>query len=315
MALNCLLRQIRLNNFNKIKRTLDYNPNFIRDVDKFDESICDACMYGNKLIVELIIQNGANVHNGALYSASISGHIEIVIMLLNMGVNVNEPIYNNETSLFGASRFGHVEIVVLLIERGADVHAFNDNNETVLFVACRYSNIDVIKTLISNGGETDLMTRDKFGRYPIHHACMYGRKNVVELLIKHNPLLVNVVDYRRRSPLHYACQNGHVEIVNILINSGAKINIVDKYRRSPIYYIQHPTHDKSFMIDNIVFNDRRSWAIRKKIKEMLENAQRIERKKQLTLKQLCYLICIQNKMDISEIPKNIVDECEQSLKN
>lgn len=79
-----------------------------------------ACQRGNKEIVELLIENGADVNHSeesefytALMTASHHGHANIVRLLLKHGADVNAEDDYNATSLTRAAGAGHLEIVRL----------------------------------------------------------------------------------------------------------------------------------------------------------------------------------------------------------
>ena len=85
-----------------------------------------ASYFGNKGVVEFLLNAGADVHTSndyALHWASLNGHKDVVEFLLNAGADVH---VNNDIALRWASRQGHKEIVELLLKAGADVHARDD---------------------------------------------------------------------------------------------------------------------------------------------------------------------------------------------
>jgi ankyrin repeat protein len=65
-----------------------------------------------------------------MYWACREGHVEIVKMLIEAGVEVNYDVtYENEECnfyLYWACRMGHTEIVKMLIEAGVDIHPNNE---------------------------------------------------------------------------------------------------------------------------------------------------------------------------------------------
>ena len=83
----------------------------------------EAAYHGHLDIVLLFLERGMNIHgphdygNGALRDASSQGHIEIVELLLNNGLYIN---YQNGSILSVALGGGHLKVVRLLLERGVD---------------------------------------------------------------------------------------------------------------------------------------------------------------------------------------------------
>ena len=78
----------------------------------------------------------------------------------------------------------------------------------------------------------------------LSNACMEGHYEVVELLLTHKNIDVNINDtYEGTSPLYGACKNGHEEVVRLLLSHPAievnQVNQVDKVRTdfgpTPLY--------------------------------------------------------------------------------
>jgi ankyrin repeat protein len=85
----------------------------------------NAAGFGNKEVVELLLQRGADVNaktqSGwtALMSAALSGQTEITKILLDAGADPNaKDVVKNETAADIAKEKGHAELVTLLKQRG-----------------------------------------------------------------------------------------------------------------------------------------------------------------------------------------------------
>lgn len=81
------------------------------------------------------------------------------------------------TPLKMAVRNGHVDVVSALIHHGARV------DSELLCDACRFQHIDVMARLIDGGADVNAPTR--FTPFPLTCAVFGGRKDLVELLLRH----------------------------------------------------------------------------------------------------------------------------------
>lgn len=81
--------------------------------------------------------------------------------------------------MIDATLSGHYEVVKLLIEHGADVNARKGTYNTVeipLMYAVQYERFDIAKLLIDNGA--DVNTKDNDGKTPLMIATQSGLTNV-----------------------------------------------------------------------------------------------------------------------------------------
>jgi hypothetical protein len=90
--------------------------------------ICIASSYGQLKVVQLLVENGADVntpselHGPPLVAASAAGHKSIIRFLLENGADVNARGGRYGSALHAALAEGCEQIVQLLIKHGADVN-------------------------------------------------------------------------------------------------------------------------------------------------------------------------------------------------
>ncbi|XP_046358515.2 uncharacterized protein LOC124136592 isoform X2 [Haliotis rufescens] len=184
-----------------------------------------ACKGGHVEIVKLLVENGLDVSqsdydNTALESACEGGDVEIVKLLLENGLDVS-PSYYGGRALCSACKGGHVEIVKLLLENGQDVsHSYYGNR--ALESACEGGHVEIVKLLLENG--LDVSQYDCCGR-ALEIACEGGHVEIVKLLVE-NGLDVSQYDCCGRA-LEIACEGGHVEIVKLLVENGLDVSQYD----------------------------------------------------------------------------------------
>jgi ankyrin repeat protein len=158
----------------------------------------------------------------------------MVELLLNSGANLEcwEGIYpriNNNEALYIASSEGHVEIVQLLLERGINIDtelAFG-SGKNALHIASYRGHHEVVKLLLDRGANVNM--NDYYGENALHYAtdqnmwsCGYYFEIVMMLLDK--GIDINMVDNEGYIPLHYAAKSGHTGIVKLLLDAGSKIH-------------------------------------------------------------------------------------------
>ena len=103
-------------------------------------SLFIASQEGHLKVVELLLLNGANIHDketsqgmSSLFIASQEGHLDVVELLLSNGANIHDKdIFDGSTSIIIASQEGHASIVELLLCEGANAHDETDDGDTCL---------------------------------------------------------------------------------------------------------------------------------------------------------------------------------------
>ena len=76
----------------------------------------------------------------ALFEACFHGHLEIVELLLNNGADIEVKTDRGETPLLKACRQGHLSITKLLLDGGANIVDYNEEDWNPLHEACSRGN-------------------------------------------------------------------------------------------------------------------------------------------------------------------------------
>lgn len=132
------------------------------------------CMNNNLAMVSYLVDKGLDLKKygrHALIFSAIFGHIEIVKVLVENGVDVNAPSFasgglSSDAALRYAANNGHIEVVKYLLMNGADVHAPDDayqkdedtyktqfHFEDALRSAARKEDEAMVRVLIENGAD------------------------------------------------------------------------------------------------------------------------------------------------------------------
>lgn len=70
---------------------------------------------------------------------------------------------------------------------------------------------------------TDPTMRNNKFETPLDLAALYGRLEVVKLLLCAHPNLLSC-NTKKHTPLHLASRNGHLSVVEVLLDAGMDIN-------------------------------------------------------------------------------------------
>ena len=92
---------------------------------------------------------------------------------------------------------------------------------TALHHACSYGRADVVKTLIDVGG-IDVNQTNKEGITALHEACENGYVDVVEILLNAKDIDVNITNQNGLSALDIAREEEEDDIVELLLRKGVK---------------------------------------------------------------------------------------------
>jgi hypothetical protein len=141
--------------------------------------------------------------------------------------------YDGDRPLAFAAATGHLGVVLLLIERGANINATGDGGNTALHWTAVQGHEEVVALLLEKGAHAN--TRDNYGRTPLMLACVNGHLGVVKVLVQHmgGQGLADRSNASGRTVLHFAACLGHEEVVRCLLLAGADPTITENRGRTP----------------------------------------------------------------------------------
>ncbi|KAF8916800.1 hypothetical protein CPB85DRAFT_252669 [Mucidula mucida] len=187
--------------------------------------------------------NNLDIDNySPLVYAVLRGCRECVEVLLDHGDVPAQPTTpgGDLIPLSLASQSGHVDIVLLLLQRGAKCLS-NSNGEYPMHLAAREGHAAVCTILLQQEGWD---TPDKYHEWtPLFHAARYGHDACVAVLLEAH-CRVFITDELGHLPVHYAAWYGHHKCLNQLLRASARIPAIAEIVAMPDF---SPSQDQSFI--------------------------------------------------------------------
>ncbi|GAB6023007.1 hypothetical protein CHUAL_007098 [Chamberlinius hualienensis] len=227
------------------------------------------CKSGNRIIVQLFLNNGAHVEDVfedtdfAFFNSEIK---ELVTMLHSLfyytksKINITELIShadqlslalksrnsNGESILHQSSRLAPF-ILKQLVDNGADINAVDKYGNTALHCAIRHKDVSLIVAFVDCGASVN--AKNFKGITPLMECnldfftCKYLISKGAE---------VNAKDMEGKTFLMKAVIEGWDNIVVLLLDSGANINIADIYGKTANSYVNKGNFRSRKLISNIL---------------------------------------------------------------
>lgn len=226
---------------NKIDKNLDLSPLHL------------AASLGQNKIVNLLIQNGANVNikntidATPLMLASFNNHVETINILIMSGALINEKDKRNYNALMYASEAGSFYASEFLFDFGIknnivsidgktayDLALENGHEKIAELLTKRFNHlIDAIvennavkvKMLIDEGANVNSL--DSKGSSALLRAVERGNKEIVKMILDTGKCNIEQSDSSGATALMWAVELNYLDITEILLNKGASYNKKD----------------------------------------------------------------------------------------
>ncbi|KAG6481280.1 ankyrin repeat-containing protein ITN1-like [Zingiber officinale] len=147
-----------------------------------------------------------------------------------------------ETQVTGTP--GDAEFVSEVAEiRAAMANEANEMGETALFIAVEKGFLDVVVELLKYSDRESLSRKNRSGFDALHVAAREGHKEIVQLLLDHDPDLIKTLGQSNVTPLITAVMRGHTEIVKLLLEQDVSLIEMSKTNgKSALHFAARQGH-------------------------------------------------------------------------
>ena len=161
----------------------------------------------------------AAAQDDRLVAAAASQDREVVLTLLDEGVDVNAARADGTTALLWAAHWDDADLAQRLLAAGADVNAADDRGVTALERAAENASLAMVETLLAAGADATVARES--GLTPLMTAARTGNADVVRALIGVGANVNGTVTATRSTALMWAVSESHDETIRLLLPAGA----------------------------------------------------------------------------------------------
>jgi len=153
-----------------------------------------------------------------LHQAALSGNVEQVNALVNLGINVDVKDKSGRTALHMATAKRQLGVIRILGSLGTNVDSKDNSGETALHVAASVGFKDGVVKLIEMGANVEVQS--VLGA-PLHCAAKFGHIDVVKVLVFLGANIESANSFGMTA-FHIATHFEKNDVANELIQMGAK---------------------------------------------------------------------------------------------
>mmetsp|Transcript_7562 Transcript_7562/g.9108 ORF Transcript_7562/g.9108 Transcript_7562/m.9108 type:complete len:158 (-) Transcript_7562:332-805(-) len=125
---------------------------------------------------------------------------------------------NSHEAFVAAARNGDLVSIIRFLREGVDVNATSLKGDTALFWAACEGHTKIVKLLLDQDRiDVNMKTKNNIEWTPLMAASVYGKGNIVQLLLKHPDINVNITDRNRKPAIFLASEEGNLDIVRTLL--------------------------------------------------------------------------------------------------
>ena len=145
--------------------------------------------------------------------------------------------FKGSSDLLSAAKSGNLERVIYELANGADINYRTRDYDynSPLRQACYYEHVDIVNELLSHK-EIDVNIRDYYQRTPLIVICKLGIESyILEALLNYPNIDVNAQDYEGKTSLYYAARVNHPKTVQALLkHPNIDVNLASNDNTTPL---------------------------------------------------------------------------------
>jgi ankyrin repeat protein len=266
---------ILLGRASHIETLIECNSSLIDEEDVDGKNpLYVAADIGHQHIISLLIRNKADI-NKALYLAIKNDNTDILQNLINKKSSLNNKDIYNQSMIHFSAQLNSIKSLIMLIEIGANINLKNNNGDTALNIALKFENNEAAKILIKN--KADLMLKNNNQQSALYIAAQNEMTELFPLIASNSKILneslqlaINsncttvlaiLLDYANKNSAKYqikdnlfslAAKIGNVDIMMILIGKKTYLDQSDIYHRSALHFaVENDKYDVAkILIEN-----------------------------------------------------------------
>lgn len=206
-------------------------------------------------VASLLSKNSIDLNNESLFMdlplfvAVDKGNYEMVELLVDNGADINKQVLRSYSNVLELAILNSPEMIDTLIDRGYKINTKNSRGDNALTFALKFNcNINTVKSLIEHG--IDLKFRDDYNTNYLHFAAQAGSKEIYDYLLTFLTDAEKEKNIDNETVLHFAASSDSVDMFKNLLSKGFNINEKDKYGRTVLHKFKSKKMLK-FLLDEV----------------------------------------------------------------
>jgi len=151
------------------------------------------------------------------------------------------------SSLYPAIINDNIQVVINILNYGIDVNIKNRDDTTPIYISIMYNKYTISKILLKCGADPNTTYN---GLKIMMYSIMDNNVQIVELLLKYDADPNTIVDITGVTGLQIACESNYIEMVELLLRYDANPNIQDEYGNTSLFSARNNINILELLLQN-----------------------------------------------------------------